>query len=166
MTSTSSETRPFRVADLGTLAVMAFSGDAPDGDMPYLLAYSLGDAEGGPEGTSAAIERLLRKNGLPVGDRLIDGSRRPSLPLALLVEAGQAVVTMPAYLKAQCVAPPEWLAAVGERGYAYFLFATRAWPEATPGKPVAPESLAAFAGDEETLLSAAHVLLPVRNLRS
>ncbi|MET8291463.1 DUF5949 family protein [Streptomyces sp. NPDC048448] len=164
MTSTSSETRPFRAADLGTLAVMAFSGEAPDGDMPYLLAYSLGDGEGGPGASTVAIEELLRNNGLPIGDTLLDGSRQPSLPLTLLVEAGQAVVTMP-YLNAQCVVPPEWLAAVGERGYAYFLFATRAWPEAEPGRPVAPESLTAFAGDEETLLSAAHVLLPARSLR-
>lgn len=143
---------------------MAFSGDAPDGDMPYLLAYSLGDGEGGASGATTAIEQLLRNNGLPVGDTLLDGSRQPSLPLTLLVEAGQAVVTMP-YLNAQCVVPPEWLAAVGERGYAYFLFATRPWPDAVPGRPVAPESLAAFAGDEETLLSAAHVLLPARTLR-
>ncbi|MGW1497802.1 DUF5949 family protein [Streptomyces mirabilis] len=164
MTSTSSQTRPFRAVDLGTLAVIAFSGEVPDGDMPYLLAYSLGDGEGGPEAATAAIEQLLRNNGLPVGDSLLDGTRQPSLPLTLLVEAGQAVVTMP-YLKAQCVVPPEWLAAVGQRGYAYFLFATRAWPEAEPGKPVQPESLAAFAGNEEILLSAAHVLLPAHSLR-
>jgi hypothetical protein len=69
------------------------------------------------------------------------------------------------YLNAQCMAPPEWLEAVGERGYAYFLFATRAWPVAQPGEPVAPEDLTAFAGDEETLLSASHVLLPARRLR-
>lgn len=143
---------------------MAFSGEAPDGDMPYLLAYSLGDGEGGPEGSAAAIRQLLIDNGLPVGDKLIDGSRQPGLPLTLLVEADQAVVGMP-YLNAQCVAPPEWLEAVGERGYAYFLFATRAWPVAQPGKPVAPEDLTAFAGDEETLLSASHVLLPARRLR-
>ncbi|MCZ0999111.1 DUF5949 family protein [Streptomyces mirabilis] len=164
MTSTSSQARPFRAVDLGTLAVIAFSGEVPDGDMPYLLAYSLGDGEGGPEAATAAIEQLLRNNGLPVGDSLLDGTRQPSLPLTLLVEAGQAVVTMP-YLNAQCVVPPEWLAAVGERGYAYFLFATRAWPEAEPGRPVEPESLAAFAGNEEILLSAAHVLLPAQSLR-
>ncbi|MFD5817200.1 DUF5949 family protein [Streptomyces sp. NPDC059618] len=164
MTSTSSEMRPLRVADLGTLAVMAFSGEAPDGDMPYLLAYSLGDGDGGPEGSAAAIRQLLIDNGLPVGDTLIDGSRQPGLPLTLLVEAGQAVVSMP-HLNAQCVAPPEWLAAVAERGYAYFLFATRAWPVAQPGKPVAAEDLTAFAGDEGTLLSASHVLLPARTLR-
>ncbi|MHA5048705.1 DUF5949 family protein [Streptomyces sp. SD15] len=164
MTSTSSETRPFRGADLGTLAVMAFSGEAPDGDMPYLLACSLGDGEVGPEGTSAAIEQLLRDNGLPVGETLLDGSRRPSLPLTLLVEADQAVVTMP-HPNAQRAAPPAWLEAVGERGYAHFPFARRAWPEAHPGEPLEPESLTASVGDEETLLSAAQVLPPVRRLR-
>ncbi|MEU8788860.1 DUF5949 family protein [Streptomyces sp. NPDC048643] len=164
MTSTSSQMSPLRAVDLGTLAVMAFSGEAPDGDMPYLLAYSLGDGEAGPEGSASAIRQLLTDNGIPVGETLIDGSKHPSLPLTLLVEGGQAVVRMP-HLNAQCVAPPEWLAAVGERGYAYFLFATRAWPVAQPGKPVAPEDLTAFAGDEDTLLSAAHVLLPARSLR-
>ncbi|KAB1986220.1 DUF5949 family protein [Streptomyces triticiradicis] len=164
MTSTSSGTSSFRVADLGTLAVMAFSGEAPDGDMPYLLAYSLGDGDGGPEGSAAAIRQLLIDNEMPVGETLVDGSRKPDLPLTLVIEEGRAVVGMP-HLNAQCVAPPEWLAAVGERGYAYFLFATRAWPVAEPGRPVAPEDLTAFAGDEETLLSASHVLLPARSPR-
>ncbi|MEV0224770.1 DUF5949 family protein [Streptomyces sp. NPDC050704] len=164
MTSTSSETRPFRAADLGTLVVIAWSGDHPDGDMPFLLAYSLGDGEGGPEGSAAAIEQLLHSNDLPIGDTITDATRQPGFPVTLLVEAGQAVVNMP-HLSAQCTVPPEWLAAVGKRGYAYFLFATRAWPGAEPGKPVAPEALAAFAGDEETLNSAAHALLPARSLR-
>ncbi|PKT69464.1 hypothetical protein CW362_29475 [Streptomyces populi] len=164
MTSTSSGTSPLRVADLGTLAVMAFSGEAPDGDMPYLLAYSLGDGDRGPEGSAAAIRQLLIDNGMPVGETLVDGSRKPDLPLTLSIETGRAVVGMP-HLNAQCAAPPEWLAAVGKRGYAYFLFATRAWPVAEPGKPVAPEDLTVFAGDEETLLSASHVLLPARSPR-
>ncbi|MER7186572.1 DUF5949 family protein [Streptomyces hyaluromycini] len=165
MTSTPSETRPFRVADLGTLVVLAWSGEAPDGsDMPYLLAYSLGDAEGGPEATSAAVEALLANNGLPVGGDVVDGTARPSLPVTLLVQAGQAVLNL-APLNAQCPAPEEWLAAVGERGYAYLVFTTRPWPEGEPGKPVTPEALKDFAGAEETLTAAAHVVLPARSLR-
>lgn len=164
MTSTSSETRPFRAADLGTLVVMAWSGAAPDGDMPYLLAYSLGDGASGPEASSAAVEQLLLSLGLPLGDELVDAAGRPSLPLSLLVEAGRAVVNMP-HLNAQCLPPPEWLAAVGQRGYAYLVFTTRPWPAAEPGKPVDPETLAAFAGAAETLHAAAHVLLPARSLR-
>ncbi|MEU6067079.1 MULTISPECIES: DUF5949 family protein [Streptomyces] len=165
MTSTSSETRPFRVADLGTLVVLPWSGPAPDGsDMPYLLAYSLGDAQGGPAATAAAIERLLALNGLRAGGDLVDAADKPGLPVTLLVEAGQAVLTTPQF-KAQCAAPPQWLAAVAQRGHAHLVFTTRPWPGARPGEPVAPQALIAFAGAEETLNAAAHVLLPARSLR-
>ncbi|WP_225832036.1 DUF5949 family protein [Streptomyces sp. NK08204] len=165
MTPTSRETRAFRAVDLGTLVVLAWSGEAPDGtDMPHLLAYSLGDAEGGPRTTAAAVEHLLVSNGLPVGGDLVDGTTRPSLPITLLVEAGQAVVTMP-HLVAQAEAPQEWFAAVAERGYAYLVFTTRAWPEGAPGSIIDPAALAAFAGAEETLSAAAHVVLPARSLR-
>ncbi|MEV6840933.1 DUF5949 family protein [Streptomyces sp. NPDC051133] len=162
MTSTSTAMRP---ADLGTLVVLAWSGEAPDGtDMPYLLAYSLGDAEGGAETTAAAVEHLLTSNGLPVGGKLVDGLVKRSLPVSLLVEAGQAILRMP-QLVAQADAPPEWLAAVARRGYAYLVFTTRAWPEGKPGEPVGPADLAAFAGAEETLKPAAHILLPATSLR-
>ncbi|MET7284475.1 DUF5949 family protein [Streptomyces sp. NPDC005573] len=166
MTSTSSEARPaVRAADLGTLVVLAWSGEAPDGaDMPYLLAYSLGDAAGGPEATAAAVRQLLLTNGLPVGGELVDGTTRPSLPVTLLVQSGQAVVNMP-QLVAQATAPPEWLDAVAARGYAYLVFTTRPWPEGAPGQVVEPAALAAFAGAEETLGAAAHVVLPARSLR-
>ncbi|MER6461138.1 DUF5949 family protein [Streptomyces sp. NPDC001288] len=165
MTSTPSETRPFHPADLGTVAVLAWSGEGPDGsDMAYLLAYSLGDAAGGAQATSAAVEALLENNGLPVGGDLVDGTARPSLPVTLLVESGTAVLNL-APLHAQCSAPEEWLAAVAERGYAYLVFTTRPWPEGEPGKPVEAEALKNFAGADETLTAAAHVVLPARSLR-
>ncbi|MEU8650234.1 DUF5949 family protein [Streptomyces sp. NPDC048737] len=165
MTSTSGAIRPFPVADLGTLVMMPWSGEAADGRaMPYLLACSLGNGPGGPEGATAAVERLLDHSGLPVGD-ITDGTQRPSLPVSMLVVAGQAVVTMP-WLKTQCTVRPEWLEAVAERGFAYFLFTTRPWPGDVPGATVAPEALNAFAGDEETLKAAAHIILPARSLRA
>jgi hypothetical protein len=68
-------------------------------------------------------------------------------------------------LGAQCTAPPEWLAAVAERGYAYLVFTTRPWPEGRPGQPIEPAALAAFAGAEQTLKAAAHVVLPALSLR-
>ncbi|MER7100233.1 DUF5949 family protein [Streptomyces humidus] len=166
MTSTPSATRPFRMADLGTLVVVPWSGEAPDGrDMPYLLAYSLGDTAEGPGGTAAAVERLLADNGMPVGGDVVDGTERPRLPFGLLVASGAAVLNMPG-LNAQCLPTAEWLAAADERGFAYLVFTSRAWPEATPGRAVPPEALAAFAGAEETLTAAAHVVLPVRRLRA
>ncbi|MGW1798103.1 DUF5949 family protein [Streptomyces sp. NPDC001984] len=164
MTSTSSGTRPLRLADLGTLVVLAWSGEAPGGDMPYLLAYTLGDGVGGPEASSVAVQQLLESNRLPVGGDLLDGVAKPGLPVSLLVEAGQVVVNMP-QLTAQCTAPPQWLEAVAQRGFVYLVFTTRPWPEAAPGRPLAPEALAAFAGADETLEKAAHVVLPARSLR-
>ncbi|MEU9268304.1 DUF5949 family protein [Streptomyces sp. NPDC048251] len=165
MTSTPSATRPFRVADLGTLVVMPWSGEAPDGsDMPYLLAYSLGDTAEGPEGTAVAVARLLTDNGMPVGGDVVDGTERPGLPFTLLVQSGAAVLNMPG-LNAQCLPPREWLAAVEQRGYAYLVLTTRAWPEAVPGRAVTPDQLAAFAGAHETLTAAAHIVLPARSLR-
>ncbi|WP_328976531.1 DUF5949 family protein [Streptomyces canus] len=164
MTTTSGEARPLRTADPGTLVIMAWSSEAPDGhDMPYLLACSLGDAPDGPLAATAAVERLLKDNGLPVGD-LVDGNVRPSLPVTLLVVAGHAVVTMPG-LNAKCPVRPQWLAAAAKRGYAYFVFTTRPWPEAS-GQSVTPDQLAAFAGADETLKAAAHIVLPARSLRS
>nr|WP_202501086.1 DUF5949 family protein [Streptomyces sp. SID5785] len=151
---------------MGTLAVIAWSGEHADGqgDMPFLLAYSLGDSPAGPEGSQAAVRALLRNNGLTVGTAVHDGSRHPSFPVSLLVEAGQAVVSMP-WLNAQCAVPPEWLAAAEARGTAYFLFTARPWSGAAPGRPVGEEELQSFAGAEETLTAAAHCLLPVRRLR-
>jgi len=153
---------PFPDAGLGTLVVLPWSGEHPDGDTPYLLGYSLGDGEGGPEGSAAAVERLLAVNGLCLGTSVVDATRQPDFPVRLLVGAGQAVVSVPPF-RAECSVPPEWLAAVGERGYAYLLFTTRPWPEAEPDRPVTPEALAAFADDRATLADAAHVLLPARS---
>ncbi|MGX1669687.1 DUF5949 family protein [Streptomyces sp. NPDC055400] len=166
MTSTPTANRDFRAIDLGTLSVIAWSGQHPDeaGDIPFLLAYSLGDGAGGQEATTEAVRVLLENTGLPVGE-VVDATRKPSFPVSLLVVAGQAVVSMP-YLNAQSIAPPEWLAAAAERGYAYFVFTTRPWATAVPGSPVSEADLVSFAMDEATLTGAAHCLLPVRKLRA
>ncbi|OON75377.1 DUF5949 family protein [Streptomyces tsukubensis] len=165
MTSTSSAARTFRPAELGTLVVVAWSGKHPDDDhdMPFLLAYPLGDGTEGVEGVSEAARALLADIGLPVGGELLDGTTT-HVPVTLLVEAGQAALTMP-QLSAQCEVPPEWLLAAKHRGYAYFMFATRPWPQAVPGVAITDQQLAEFVGDEAMLTSSAHSLLPVRSLR-
>lgn len=167
MTSTDNAQRIFRPAELGTLVVVAWSGKHPDDDhdMPFLLAYPLGDGTAGHEGVTEAARTLLADTGLPVGGELLDGTRSGTLPVTLLVEAGSAALTMPPQLNAQCEVPPEWFTAARQRGYAYFIFATRPWPQAVPGREITDEALSAFVGDEEMLTSSAHVLLPVRSLR-
>ncbi|GGL93646.1 hypothetical protein GCM10010129_41900 [Streptomyces fumigatiscleroticus] len=161
MTSTSAETPSLRTTDLGSLAVMAWSNKTPDGSVPYILACPLGDGARGPEVSSAAAGQLLFAAGLSVKYELVDAARHPSLPITLLVTDNAAVLTLP-HLSAQFVPTPAWLAAVAKRGRAYLLFTTRLWPGGEPGDL---ETLTAFTEDQETLESAAHVLLPARSLR-
>ncbi|MFD7664327.1 DUF5949 family protein [Streptomyces sp. NPDC059788] len=153
-------------SQLGTLMMIGWSGAHPeDGhDVPFLLAYSLGDGKDGPEAGSEAMGTMLSQAGLLVGGELQDASRTPGLPLTLIVEAGRAVLTMPIF-SAQCPVPPEWLAAADHRGQVYGMFATRPWPQATPGGPVSEDMLRAFAGDEGVIKSSAHCLIPVRRLQ-
>ncbi|GGT40783.1 DUF5949 family protein [Streptomyces chromofuscus] len=165
MTTTPSEARPFHPADLGTLVIMPWTGKVGDGnDMPYLLVCSRGDAPDGPDAASAAVERLLNDIGLSLGEDLIDGAARPGLPVSLLVVAGQAVVTMPR-LTSQCAVPPAWLTAAAKRGCAYFLFATRPWPDPRVGRTVTADALREFVTAEETVQTSTHLLLPARSLR-
>ncbi|CAM5449073.1 DUF5949 family protein [Streptomyces xanthochromogenes] len=165
MTSATSAVQPSRAALLGSLIVIAWSGESPDGsgDVPFLMAYSLGDGAEGPEGAEAAARSLLDEIGMPAGS-VVDQSQGGSFPVTLIVQGGQAVLTMPT-LNAQCPVPPEWLAAAEARGTVQFMFATRSWPEGVPGVAVSDEQLKAFAGDEDTISTAGHCVLPVRRLR-
>ncbi|WP_455361558.1 DUF5949 family protein [Streptomyces sp. SYSU K21746] len=165
MTSTQTAATTIQRGQLGTLSMLTWIGDPAEGqNIPYLLVFSLGDGTDGPEAGEAAVRALIEHCGMSVGSGVLEGARVPSLPVKLLVEGGQAVLNMP-YFSAQCAAPPEWLQAAHEHGEVYFLLAGRPWPEATPGKPVTEEMLRAFAGDEATLTTAAHCLLPVTRLR-
>ncbi|MFD0270538.1 DUF5949 family protein [Streptomyces sp. NPDC127106] len=163
MTSTQAEIDRTR---LGTLSVLAWIGDPAEGhDMPYLLAYSLGDGPQGPAAAEAAARALLAENKLSVGDKVEDGRGDPAgFPVQIVLADNQVALTLPG-LNATCTVPDEWVEAAKESGQAYFLFATRPWPEAVPGRPVDAATLQAFAGDEEVLATSAHCLLAVRRLQ-
>ncbi|MFC9272166.1 DUF5949 family protein [Streptomyces zhihengii] len=166
MTTANSLKTPVDRARLGTLVLLAWTGDPAQGhDTPYLIAYSLGDGTDGPEGVGRAAAAMIEELGLTTGDVLHDRTRAGAFAVQLLVQGGQAVLTMP-YMNAQCPAPAEWLAAVEERGSVHFMLPTRAWPEAKPGEPLSEEVLQAFLGDETVLKETAHVLLPVSRLRA
>ncbi|MFE2879145.1 DUF5949 family protein [Streptomyces roseus] len=163
MTSTQAETDR---SHLGTLSVLAWIGDPAEGhDIPYLLAYTLGDGPQGREAGERAARGLLEEIGLPIGDVVMDGTRNPAgFPVQIVLADNQVALTLPG-LNATCTAPDEWVAAANESGQAYFLFATRAWPEAVPGQPVDPKTLQEFAGDEAVLTGSAHCVLAVRRLQ-
>ncbi|WP_327362508.1 MULTISPECIES: DUF5949 family protein [unclassified Streptomyces] len=163
MTSTQAE---IDRSQLGTLSVLAWIGDPSEGhDIPYLLAYTLGDGPQGREAGEKAARGLLEEIGLPIGDVVMDGTRNPAaFPVQIVLADNQVALTLPG-LNATCTAPDEWVAAANESGQAYFLFATRAWPEAVPGQPVEPKTLQEFAGDEAVLTGSAHCVLAVRRLQ-
>ncbi|MEN8655765.1 DUF5949 family protein [Streptomyces sp. 21So2-11] len=165
MTSTETAETHLDPAHLGTITVIAWAGEnVEDGrDMPFLLAYSLGDGAAGPEAGQQALHQLLATSGLPVGGRMLNGARA-SVPVSVLVEAGSASLTM-AHLSAQCLVPEEWSQAAQKRGQVHFMFTTRPWPQGAPGVVVSEEDLKSFVGDEDTITAAAHCLVPVSSLR-
>lgn len=164
MTSPQTAQGGFRQRSLGTLTVLGWAGPYGDGqDMAFLLVYSLGDGADGPAGTAAAMHTLAEEVGLPVGTEAVDvatAGRR--FPLTLIVEGGQAALTMPK-LTVQYPAPPEWVAAARERGQVYLMMATTPWPQAASGTAIGEQALREFVS-EEMMASAAHCLLPVRGL--
>lgn len=151
---------------LGTLVVIPWAGEheADGADMPFLMAYSLGDGTDGPGGTEAAVHAAAEEIGLPIGGAILDVAHMSRPPIKVLVEGGRAVLTMP-YLHANCPVPDEWTAAARARGAVYVIWAARPWPQAAPGSAVTEEQLRAFAADPEVLGSAAHALVPVGSVQ-
>lgn len=165
MTTPQAPTGTFTQAQLGTQILIGWSGKQPDADQDtaFLLAYSLGDGQDGPEVGREAMRAMLERAGLRVGGPIQDAGETPSIQAKLLVQAGRAVLTLP-HLSAQYPAPGEWLAAAQAQGQVYGMFATSPWPDAVPGQPVSEDRLRAFATDVEVVRTAAHCLLPVRSL--
>ncbi|MCX5199004.1 DUF5949 family protein [Streptomyces sp. NBC_00249] len=164
MTSTQAE---IDRSQLGTLSMLAWIGDPAEGhDIPYLLAYTLGDGPQGREAGEKAACGLLEEIGLPI-NVVMDSKLAPGKFAVeiVLMPGNQVTLTLPG-MNATCVAPEEWVAAAKDGGQAYFLFATRAWPEAAPGRPVTDEVLRAFAGDESVLTSSAHCVVEVKILQA
>ncbi|WP_405583756.1 DUF5949 family protein [Streptomyces sp. NBC_01190] len=151
---------------LGTLMVIPWAGEySEDGaDMPFLMAYSLGDGVAGPDAGESAVLAMAEEIGLPVGGTILDVAHAPKVAVTMLVEAGKAVLTM-RYLHAACPVPDQWTAAARSRGAVYVILASRPWPEAAPGSVVDEETLRAFAGHPEVLGTAAHLLVPLSSLR-
>ncbi|MEV6963198.1 DUF5949 family protein [Streptomyces sp. NPDC051207] len=161
MTSNSTQTHPVRSAEVGSFVAMSWSRETPQGAIPYILVFSLGDGTSGPEGSATAVEQLIHNCQLSTDDGLIDGSLRPSMPISLLVVDGSVVLTMP-QINTPIIPSNQWLTDVTERGYACLLITTRTWPG---GELTDTDALAAFANHEETLKHSAKIVLPTRKLR-
>jgi hypothetical protein len=152
---------------LGTLTVIPWCSEptADDPGEPMLMVYSLGDGQDGPEAGEEAMRAQLKQLGLSIGERLVDLGRDSRIAITLLVEAEQAVLTLP-FMKVQCPVPPEWQRAAHAKGQVYLIFAVRPWPEAVPGVEVSEEQLRAFVTGDGLLEGAAHCLAPVLRVRT
>ncbi|WP_327113114.1 DUF5949 family protein [Streptomyces sp. NBC_01341] len=165
MSSSNSVTTPYSPAQLGTQILIAWSGSNPatGSETAFLLTYSLGDGPEGPEVGARAMHTALERSGLRVGGETLDASELPNLPVKLLIQAGQVVLTLP-HFKAQYTVPAEWLAVARSAGVVHGMFATRPWPAAVPGQPVGEDLLRSFVADPDVVGTSAHCLLPVRSL--
>ncbi|MFI5802024.1 DUF5949 family protein [Streptomyces sp. NPDC051561] len=164
MTSTQTKA-PLNRAHLGTIAVLPWAGEHVDDghDAAFLLAYPLGDGAGTDEEGDAAVRAVLAGAGLTTGGPIANGALS-TVPVTLMVDGGNAVLTMPD-LNVTCAVPPEWTAATEKRGQVHLMFTTRPWPDHKPGQPVTENELQAFVGDEDTITTAAHCRLPAARLR-
>ncbi|MGW0536942.1 DUF5949 family protein [Streptomyces sp. NPDC003032] len=153
---------------LGTLVITPWAnGPAADSDgpvTPFLLVCSRGDGRDGPEAGAEALRAELEKAGLSTGGTVTDLTRETRGSVSLLVEAGQAVLSLP-FLHVQCPVSPQWQQAAHESGMAFLICATRPWPEVVQGKPVGAEQLRAFVSDEHMVATSTRCLLPVRRVR-
>ncbi|MFF1507500.1 DUF5949 family protein [Streptomyces sp. NPDC058326] len=166
MTSSPVVSEARSASPLGSLATL-FWTTGPTEEKPaaaYLMVYSLGDGSDGPEAGEEAMRAAVEGMGLTVGGPVVDASEQSGVDAHLLVEAQQAVLTLP-FLKLQCSVPVEWEAAAKKLGHAYLVCSVRPWPEAAPGGPISEDQLRSFFAGEDPLAGGAHVVLPVRRLQ-
>ncbi|GGT52800.1 DUF5949 family protein [Streptomyces purpureus] len=166
MTSPHSVSAERSASPLGTLTIVPWTnGPTPDDSIvPFLMVYSLGDGRDGPEAGEAAMRAALEGMGLPIGDRVVNAAQETAIAAHLLVEAQQAVLTLP-FMKVQCSVPAQWEKAAHENAQVFLIVSTLPWPDAVPGEAITEEQLRAFVTDEKVVTAGAHVMLPVRRVR-
>ncbi|MDG9716773.1 DUF5949 family protein [Streptomyces sp. DH24] len=162
MTSSSPVRDKPRTSLLGTLTVVPWSSEPSSTTprLPFLTVYSLGDGRDGPEAGEKAMRAELEKLGLPVSGQQVELVGMAKKSITLLVEAQQAVLTMP-FLRVQCPVPPKWQEGAHENGNVHLICLTRPWPHAAPGGTIGPEQLRSFLTDDELRSASARCLVPV-----
>ncbi|MGW8062700.1 DUF5949 family protein [Streptomyces ziwulingensis] len=151
---------------LGTLTVVPWSSVPSTNTprLPFLTVYSLGDGAEGPEAGEKVMRAHLEKIGLPVTGQPVELPPGGKAAITLLVEAEQAVLTMP-FLRVQCPVPPHWQDAAHKNGKVHLICLTGPWPHAAPGQSLSPEQLRGFLTEDELRSTSTHCLVPVTRLR-
>ncbi|MFF5423316.1 MULTISPECIES: DUF5949 family protein [unclassified Streptomyces] len=166
MTSSPAVSEARSVSPLGILSTV-FWVTGPTEEKPaapYVMVYSLGNGLDGPEACVQALRAAVEGMGLPIGGPVVDASQDSGVDAHLLLEARQAVLTLP-YIKVQCSVSEEWEAAAEKLGHVYLICSVRPWPEAAPGEPISEEQLRSYFAGEDVLAVGGHAVLPVRRLQ-
>ena len=151
---------------MGTLTVISWAL-GPTDDMPatpFLMVYSTGDGEHGPEAGAAELRSTLEGMGVPIGGDVVDAGQDRGIGAHLLVEAQRAGLTLP-FMNAQCPVTTDWQEAAYENGHVILMIPLLPWPAAQPGNPVTEAELKAFVTDENVVRTAAHIAVPVSRIQ-
>ncbi|MFD0370377.1 DUF5949 family protein [Streptomyces sp. NPDC059071] len=151
---------------MGTLTVISWVL-GPTDDMPatpFLMVYSIGDGEHGPEAGAAELRSTLEGMGVPIGGDVVDAGKDRGIGAHLLVEAQRAVLTLP-FMNAQCPVSTEWQEAAYETGHVILMIPLLPWSAAQPGQPVTEAELKAFVTDDNVVRTAGHVAVPVSRIQ-
>ncbi|MEU1052129.1 DUF5949 family protein [Streptomyces sp. NPDC005876] len=166
MTSSTTAPEKPRGSRLGTLTIVPWSSvpttETPR--LPFLTVYSLGDGVDGPGAGEQTMRAHLERIGLPVTGELVELTQEARTAITLLVEAEQAVLTMP-FLQVQCPVPAAWQDAAHRNGTVRLICLTRPWPHVAPGEDVTPEQLRSFLTDDHLRSASSHCMVPVTRLR-
>ncbi|XIE79985.1 DUF5949 family protein [Streptomyces sp. SBR177] len=166
MTTSNVESRAHSAHSMGTLTAVSWTL-GPTDDMPatpFLMVYSLGDGQHGPEAVEAELRSTLEDMGVPIGGVVVDAGQDRGIGAHLLVEAERAVLTLP-FMNAQCMVSAEWQAAAYETGHVIVKIPVVPWPEAQPGVPVAKDRLKAFLTDDHVVRNSGLVAVPVSRIQ-
>ncbi|MCX2184966.1 DUF5949 family protein [Streptomyces sp. SKN60] len=166
MTTSNVAAKAHSAHSMGTLTVISWTL-GPTDDMPatpFLMVYSLGDGQHGPEAVEAELRTTLEDMGVQIGGIVVDAGQDRGVGAHLLVEAGRAVLTLP-FMNAQCLVPPEWQAAAYETGHVIVKIPVVPWPDARPGVPVTEDGLKAFLMDDHVVRNSGLIAVPVSRIQ-
>lgn len=144
----------------GGVALTGWIGTSPHdgGDFPFLLLYTTGGGDLGPDAGAAAFTALLAAHGLHVGTMLQTPEETTRVNVRIEVDNDLAVVVhLGAVAAASALVTSEWLHTARRRGQVFFTACARPY---RGGHTLA--DVGAFIEDPATVDRSAFAILPVQ----
>lgn len=150
----------FTPSRFGGVALTGWIGTSPHdgGDFPFLLLYTTGGGDLGPDAGAAAFTGLLAAHGLRVGALLQSPEETAGVDVHVEVDHGLAVVVrLGAAAAASALVTTEWLHVARRRGRVFLTACARPYR----GRHTLAD-ISAFIEDPATTGRSAFAILPVR----